>query len=274
MYVGIMVLALMLAIMPLALAEDTSSDAIALYNDTSNLPDGIVISPAPVDNSITEEAQDDLEENVSSWKINREKIKNWFTFNQEKKAERELKIAKMLLVQAKIHARNNDTQAMEKSLEAHDRLINRVKERVQSINGRSDEKGLRDNAEKLVGLERSIEVHEARIERLGELLNNENLSEERKQVIQAQIEKAQNNTAGLVQVQLRQQEKIKTKLMAVSNLSEEEAEQKMEQFREREREKAMGDSPSDDVNDDEQEEDNEDDKNDESSGSETQAGKN
>lgn len=272
-YTGIIALVMILAIMPLALAEDTSSDAIALYNDTSNLPDGMVISPAPADSSITEEAEDDLNEDVSSWQINRERIKNWFTFDQEKKAERELQIAKMLLVQAKIHARNNNTQAMEKSLEAHNRLVNRVKERVQNINGRSDEKGLRDNAEKLVGLERAIEVHEARITRLQTMLENENLTEQQKQVIEAQIERAQNNTADLAQIQLRQQEKVKTKLMAVGNLSEEEAEQEMEQLRERERKQARDGSSSDDADDDEQEDEDEDDnEDDESSGSETQTG--
>ncbi|MBM3247059.1 hypothetical protein FJZ17_00770 [Candidatus Pacearchaeota archaeon] len=234
MYAGIIALAMILAIMPLALAENTtdSSDAIALYNDTSNLPDGIVISPAPT-NEIIEEADADLNENVSSWKINRERMKNWFTFNQEKKAERELKIAKMLLIQAKIAARNNNTEAMEKALEAHNRIINRVKERVQKINGASDEKGLKKNAEKLVGLERAIQVHEARITRLQTMLTNENLTEQQRQVIEAKIARAQNNTANLVQVQQRQQERIKTKLMAVKNLTEDEANERVEQIRDR-----------------------------------------
>jgi len=199
---------------------------------SANTADAVDSTAILTDNGLSEEIDAEFEQDVGSWQVNQERIKNWFTFNQEKKAERELKIAQMLLVQARVHARNNNTQAMENALEAHNRIINRVNERFENFKEKVDAKGLREDADKLVGLQRAIEVHEARIEKLGELLENENLSEIQRLAIETRLEQAQNNTAKLAGVQMRKEEAVKLRLMAMTNLTEEEVEQELEDLRE------------------------------------------
>jgi hypothetical protein len=239
--IAIMAVLMMTAFaVPMALAEedntsvetgddsDASSDAIALYDDTSNLPVDTVISPAPettsTDSTIESEAEEDMaEESVSAGAIAKNRIQNWFTFNQEKKAELELKLAKLRLVQAKIAAKNGNEVAMEKAIESHNRLIERVQTRLSAIDGASDEESVKNSATKLVGLERAIQVHEARINKLNQILANENLTAEQRAKIEAKISNAEEVTAKLSAAQAAKQEQIKTKLMAVTGMTEEEA---------------------------------------------------
>ena len=134
-------------------------------------------SDVEVDSSTSAEINDNLEGSASGTKIGWENIKLWFTLNNEKKAAQELKIARLRLIQAKIAAQNGNTEAMQAALDAHDRLIDKIKTRINQIDGESTGKGIRASAEKLVGLERAIEVHEARISKLNEILANTNLTD-------------------------------------------------------------------------------------------------
>ena len=114
MLAGIFAMVLMLSALSFVVAEENSTAT----NET------LVIAPAPV--------ADDFDE-TSSLRIGWEKVKLALTFNQEKKARMELKLAEMRLNQARHAAKNNNTEAMQKALEAHDKIIQRIQERVQKI---------------------------------------------------------------------------------------------------------------------------------------------
>ncbi len=196
-----------------------------------------VISPAPssetstdIDAETVAALNDELDESVSPLRIGWENIKLGFTFNNEKKAIQELKIARLRLVQARIAARNNDTEAMQNALEAHNRILERVQSRVNAIDGASDEEGALLAAGKLVGLERAIEVHEARISKLNEILASENLTEDQRAKIEKHLEQAENNTAQLRALEAEKKERIKTRLRAVGNMTDEEADAEIEEI--------------------------------------------
>ena len=193
---------MLLMSMSLVVAEDASEFAT---NDLSNVSEGL-ISPEPI--------QDDMNESVGAGTIFMEKVRLWFTFNQEKKAEQELKLARLELVLANHAAKNNNTAAMEKALDAHNRLIEKIQERMDSMR----EKAAKINAtnEKLVGLERAIEVHGLKIIRLQNILANENLTAEQTAKIEAKIAKAINNTEHLKEVQSAKIEKIKERIQNIS----------------------------------------------------------
>ena len=227
-------IAMLMLSMALVVAEENDISEFAEI-DLSNVSEGTLISPGleenqTVDQETIDEINDELNESVSATDITLAKIDLFFTLNQEKKAEKELKLAKMELIRAKIAAQNNNTRAMEKALEAHERIIARVQERINAMDGKSTQKGIEGSVSKLVGLERAIEVHEARIAKLGELLASENLTEEQIAIIQARLEKAENNTAHLKDVQAAKIDKLSTRLMAISNMTGEEVAAKIQEI--------------------------------------------
>jgi len=205
--------AALLFAMPLAFAENVT-----------------VAENATVDEETVAEINDELNESVSGMRIGWERVKLAFTFGDDKKAMQEFKLAKLRLIQARIAAKNGNEKAMEKALEAHERIIERVRARVNAMDGTSDNRSARLAAAKLVGLERAIEVHEARISKLGEILASENLTEEQRARIEMQIEKAQNVTDSLKALSADKKEKLKTKMRAVSNMTEEEVESAIEEI--------------------------------------------
>ena len=226
MLVAFIALALVFAVMPLALAE----------NNTDLPEEPALIAPPPIsieDNSsqVNEDNEADLElnESVGSGTILGQQIKLWFTFNKEKKMDQELKLARLRLIQANIAMKNNNTVAMEKALAAHERIMNKVEERMNQIKEGPKLNKLNDSAVKLVGLERAIQVHERRIAFIQNKLENANLTDEQRSKLEARLEKAQNNTAHLVQVSENKKENIKNRLMIVGNLTEEQAEELIEQ---------------------------------------------
>jgi hypothetical protein len=212
MFVASFALVLTLMAMPLILAEENITNESVILDDET-----------------LQDINDDLNESVSGFDVTKAKMGLWFTFNQEKKAEKELNLARLELIRARNFAKNNNTKAMENSFEAHNRYIEKVQARINSMNGDSTEKGAKKSAEKLVGLERAIEVHEARIQKFKDLIaGDSNLTEEQIEKIEARISQAENNTVHLKSVQEAKREKLKTKLMAVGNLSEDEAEKELE----------------------------------------------
>lgn len=202
--------------------------ATALFATASVLAEDAVVSgETSTTNAITSEVSDNLSESVSGLKIGWENMRLWFTFNNEKKAIQELKIARLRLIQAKVAAQTGDTDAMQKALEAHDKLIDRVKQRVDAIDGEATKEGIRNSAEKLVGLERAIEVHDARISKLNEILASANLTDEQRAKLEEKIAKAENNTAQLKELEAAKEDKIKTRLRAVGSMTETEADSVM-----------------------------------------------
>ena len=188
------------------------------------------VSDQAVDQTTVNAINDELNGSANAVDVGMAKLGIWLTFNQEKKAEKELKLAKLELIRAKLAAKNNNTAAMEKAIDAHNRIIEKIQARINSIDGKVTKEGIQNSVSKLVGLERAIEVHEARIAKLNEILASENLSEEQIANIQARIEKAENSTAHLKEVQAAKIDKFKTKLKAVANMTEEQADAEIEKL--------------------------------------------
>jgi hypothetical protein len=220
---GFIALFLMLFSFSFALAE----------NETVNSSDVPMLISAPVEDSVLNETEA-IDETEAAGNLFWKRAGIWFTFNQEKKAEKELKLAELQLIRARIAARNNNTQAMENALEAHKKLIERVQERVSKIeNGNA--------SEKLTGLDRAIQLHQTRIARFNAQLNNSNLSAEQIEKLQERIEKAQENTQHLREVADERRLEVRNKLRE-RNVSKDDSND--------ENETGDDNSSSDDLNDD------------------------
>lgn len=193
---GFIALFLMLFSFSFALAE----------NETVNVSEEVIptLISAPVEDSVLNETEE-VTETEATGSIFWKRAGIWFTFNQEKKAEKELKLAELQLIRARIAARNNNTQAMENALEAHKKLIERVQERVSKIeNGNA--------SGKLTGLDMAIQAHQARIARFNAQLNNSNLSAKQIEKLQERIEQAQENTQHLREVADERRLEVRNKL--------------------------------------------------------------
>jgi len=209
LFIGIVMFALALVSVSLIAAEDNMNDngssAIALYNDTSNIPEGMVISPAPIDPTIDAEATLNESQDASGMALGWKKMKAALTFNQEKKTQLELELAKIQLIKAKIAAKNNNSAALEKALAAHEAIMNKIQDRMAKA-----EKD-KTKAEKLKGLNRAIQVHERRVEKLNALLTNTNLTEDQRTRIDAQIAHTTDVAANLTALQQKIKDRIAEK---------------------------------------------------------------
>lgn len=176
-----------------------------------------------VDETTAAEINDNLEGTATAIDVAKAKINIWLTFNQEKKAEKEMKLARLQLIRARIAAKNNNEIAMTKALEAHNRILEKIQTRIDSIDGKSTEQGIKDAATKLVGLERAVEVHEARIAKLKEILLSGNLTEEQIAKVQEKISKVEDVAENLKEIETAKKDKVKTRLMAVAEMTEDKA---------------------------------------------------
>ena len=152
------------------------------------------------DPEIRHEAENDLDASASALGIGWNKVQTLFTFNSEKKMMLELKLAKMRLIQAKVAAQNNNTDAMVKALEAHQQIMLKIEEKLNAIaaanNGELDAKLMKET-----GLSRAIQVHEKRIEILNELLASGELTEKQTEKVTDKIEHTENVTAQLEELE-------------------------------------------------------------------------
>jgi len=203
--------------------------ASVFAEDNVSLDESSDTETSTLDQETSMEISDDLNESVSGFKIGWEKFKLAFTFNNEKKATQELKIARLRLIQAKVAAQNGNTEAMQSALDAHDKLIEKVKIRVNAIDGDSTKDGVKLSAAKLVGLERAIEVHETRISKLSEILASANLTDEQRAKVEERLSKVEENTAKLREIEVEKKIKIKAKL-ETAGLTEEEADLAIEKL--------------------------------------------
>jgi hypothetical protein len=220
-------------ITPYAFAEETSDGVV------DNATEDVVSENTAADTSAettATEAELELNESAGTGKIAWKQVQLWLTFNQERKLEREMDLARLRLIQAKIAARNNDSAAMEKALEAHERIMERAKTRMEALKLADGDKA-NETAAKLVGLERAIQVHERRIAFISNVLANANLTEAQREKLELKLEKVKGVTSKLEELNQAKQEQIKTRLMAVKNMTEQEADQLMEQAKERVKEK-------------------------------------
>ncbi len=244
---GLLALVLVLAVFPQVIAERPTE---CIGSDNQSL-EGLdcVISPAP---TTIEESN----ETVTPAQLRRARWQIWFTFNKERKAERQLQLAEMELIRARMAALKNDSKALHEALKNHEELLEKVRATVQNRREKNTEEGLNESATWLTGIDRAIEVHENKITRLNILLSEgTNLTEEQKALIQEKINKTQESIEHLKEVQAEQGERVKKKFMAVENLTEEQVEGKLNQIRNRVR---NPDSHDDEENETEEETDTED----------------
>lgn len=215
---SLLALILVLAVFPQVIAEET-----ILENETQT--NESVIAPAP-----TEETN----ETVTPVQLRRARWQIWFTFNKERKAERQLQLAEMELIRARMAALKNDSKTLREALKNHEALLEKVRNTVQNKREKNTEEGLNESTTWLTGINRAIEVHENKITRLNLLITEgTNLSEDQISQIQQRINQTQQVIEHLKTVQANQNERVKKRFMAIENLTEEQAEGKMNQIRKR-----------------------------------------
>ncbi len=153
------------------------------------------------------------------WKLGWEKFKLGFTFNQEKKAQKELDLAKLRLMEAKAMAQKGNLEGMEKAKADHDKLMTRVQGRLDKLG--EDQKNLGS----MIRLQNAIDVHEAQMENLKDVLTSGNLTDDQRAKIEAKIALMENNTLQLREAASRGEDKVKENMKkAGKNDSEIESE--------------------------------------------------
>ena len=203
-FLAIFAITACLALLSAESNETDSSDAISLYNDTSNISEGLVISPAPLNE------ETNLNGNYSNWKYFWKNFQTNFMRNQTLKIERQLELANLKLIQAKMLLEKGNIKASEKALEQHDKLLDYVQERIEKMENKSLTPGL-DNA---------IAVHEMRLERLITLLNNSNLTEQNREVFERRINHLENITSHLENVRGKMEQRRENVISRLQNKSD------------------------------------------------------
>lgn len=150
----------------------------------------------------------------------------FFTFNQEKKMNKELELAQMRLQQAEAASQKNNSAKAEKALDEYNRLMDSASKRAEMLNSGSNING---STLRVAAMEQAILVHEDRIAKIQARLNNENLTDDQRAKIQERLDKAENVTAHLQDVQTAKEEKIKTRMMAELNMTSEQADAKIQE---------------------------------------------
>jgi uncharacterized coiled-coil protein SlyX len=188
--IGIMIgILALLAFVPLAFAEE---------NDTPSTNVTPILFVAPPANE-TNETEDLNESDASGFKPFIQELKVMFEFNKERKAHLELELARLRLIQAKIAAKTNNTDAMEQAISSHNRIMERIRAEISEISNKGGN---------LTGLERAIYVHELRIEKLNSILESANLTAEQKAKIEARIQHVENVTWKLKALEAKMQERL------------------------------------------------------------------
>jgi len=215
---GLLALVLVLAVFPQVIAEE-----VVLENETNT--EDSVIAPASVE---------ETNETVTPAQLRRARWQIWFTFNKERKAERQLRLAEMELIRARMAAMKNDSKTLHEALKNQEDLLEKVRKTVQNRREKNTEEGINQTTTWLTGIDRAIEVHENKITRLNLLISEgTNLTEEQISLIQEKINQTQEVIGHLKEVQTQQGERIKTKFMAMENLTEEQADAQLNQIRQR-----------------------------------------
>ncbi len=180
-----------------------------------------------LDKSIVNETEQSLNEEVSGFRIFWEKVGLWFTLNKQKKVEKELRLASMLLNRARVQAKNKNDAALNKTLEEHNKIIERVRGRVEKLNKENI------SSEKLTGLDRAIQVHELKIQRFNEMLSKENISEKQKENIEKMLGNSQKSIEVLTQLKELREEREQIKKEIRENISNKEKRELLEKRREK-----------------------------------------
>lgn len=167
---------------------------------------------------------------VSSGTIFWKEVGLWFTFNQERKMDKEMELAQLRLKQAEYATQNNMTKAAEKALNSYAKLIARANKRSELIQAKDSTSA---DMVKLAAMDQAILAHQATIERISAKLATANLTDEQRVVLEARLANAENVTVHLQDVQSDKEEKMKIRLMAEGNMTEEEAEAKIDEAKDK-----------------------------------------
>lgn len=147
-----------------------------------------------------------------------------FTFNQERKMEKEMVLAQLRLQQAEYATQNNMSQAAENALDKYGKLIDKAEKRAELVQ-KVGNAGV--SAMKLAAMDQAILAHQEKIAKLSSILENSNLTADQKVRLEEKVAHAENVTLHLQDVQSNKEEKMKIRLMAESNMTEVEAEAKI-----------------------------------------------
>ncbi len=194
------------------------------------------VSDFEVSNSL--EASDNLEGDPGATpdsagyglKLGWEKIGLWFTFKQEKKAEKELALARKRLLEVRRMAEKGNIKAMLRAQEKHDELVASAQERLVRLGEDSTKAKVKLAMRKVIGLEVAIKAHENRIEVLKDILAEKNLSDEARTAIEAAVARMENRTAIMEQKLEERKDKFKTRLRAVTEKNESEVESEVKEL--------------------------------------------
>lgn len=151
-----------------------------------------------------------------------EKVKLAFTFNQEKKAQKELELAKLKLLELRKMAEKGNLKAMERAQIRHDALVESAQARLAAIQEDTTEAKAKLAATKVIGLERALQAHENRIEVLKDILAEKNLTDEARAAIETAVERMENKTAAMDQKLEDKKDKIQIRLRAITEKNESE----------------------------------------------------
>jgi hypothetical protein len=159
-----------------------------------------------------------------------ENLKLAFIFNQERKAQFELKLADLKLLELRKMAEKGNTKAMERIQTRHDILVEKTQARLAAIQEDTTEARAMIAAANVIGLEMNLKSHENRIEVLKDILAEKNLSEEARTAIESAVDKMENKTSAMEQKIEEKKDKIQTRLRAITEKNESEVRDKIEKL--------------------------------------------
>lgn len=220
-------LILLLALMPLAIftmqyafAEaDNSSNPNLIASQSSSVSDDFNLSGNP---GVTPDSP------FYGWKLGWEKFKLMFTFNQEKKAEKELQLANLRLIEARAMAEKNNTKGLERAQEEYSRLIKQANSRIKNINESLSENKIKDSIKSLNGLERAIAIQSYKIDILKNILADENLTASQVSSLAEIISRMENQTDSAKNLLEDKKSRIEKRLKSVSNKTDNEINREIE----------------------------------------------
>jgi len=204
--------AALFAFSALAMAEE----ALASSEDSAQIGDGSEISSEP---GITPDSS--FYGLKNAW----ERLNIAFTFNQERKAQKELALAQRKLLEIRKMAEKGNVQAMERAQLRHDALVESAQARLAAIQDDTTEANAKLAAKKLIRMKIALKAHENRIEILQDVLSEKNLSDEARTAIESAIERMQNRTERMNEALKAKEDRIKTRLRALTEKNESEIEE-------------------------------------------------
>ena len=219
----VIVALLLVGMIPMVLAADSTQTQLLTAEPTKDLkttdqqvtePEPVVISPIETGDGNTTTTEDigaTPDEPIRYWfKRMGEGLKVAFEADRTKKAELRLQFAEKRIEEVKKMISENKDKAAEKAQKLHERLMDKVQKDVEKIKENGSEKEL----EKVVGLDRAVQAHEAHIAKFQEKISNMNLTEAQKAKFEQIIGNFQNKTNMLKEKITERKNRVENKIRA------------------------------------------------------------